>query len=164
MTEFYDLEASPSSSDEPFPDEAGLPGQPGEAVPGLFYGSVDEFVRKHLRYHYRRTVGKPGRADYRWRADWWRNEEASARLDAMWDAWEAARTQPAGAMSQWWIEHCDRHMQVLMSTTGPFATSQDTNTPGAPLPHQRAPKGMFAPDRQPKERPDRAEAEQPNED
>ena len=54
-------------------------------------------------------------------------------------------------MSDWWLNYCDRHMQVLLSTTGPFATSSDENKPGAPLPYSPPPAGFFDADRQPPE-------------
>ena len=146
--------------EDPF---AGLDDQPGSdavAPPGaqdedlepagqLFYGSVDEFVRKHLRFQYRRVVARPGRGEFRWKAAWWQSEEAVSRLEAVWRMWEAARQAPAAVSSIWWLSHCDRHMQVLLSPSGPFANSTDENKPGEPLPCTPAPDRWFAPDRQP---------------
>jgi hypothetical protein len=120
-------------------------------APALFYGSADEFVRKHLRYMYRRPVARPGRGDFRWRAAWWKSEEAISRIEALWRAWESARQDPAAGMSDWWLNHCDRQMAMLLSTSGPFAMSQDENKPGEPLPYTAPPPGYFADDRQPPE-------------
>lgn len=135
-----DLDAGTTLTEETAPD-------PG--APSLYYGSVDEFVRKHLRFQYRRVVGRPGRGEYRWRAAWWQSEEAIGRLEAVWRTWEGARQEAPTAMSDWWLNHLDRHMQALLSVTGPFANSTDETRPGDPLPYESAPQGWFAPDRQP---------------
>lgn len=119
-----------------------------QAVPSLFYGSADEFVRKHLRFHYRRVVSRPGHGDFHWQAAWWKSEEAISRLEALWRAWEVARQDPGGGMSEWWLNHCDRQMHMLLSSSGPFAGSIDENKAGAPLPYLPPPEGFFAPDTQ----------------
>ena len=145
MSDFYDLDDSPAGTG------ALAPADLTAAAPELFYGSVDEFVRKHLRYHYRRAVGRSGRAEYRWRAAWWKSEEALARLEALWRAWEAARQDPGAGVSDWWLNHADRQMSVLLSPSGPFATSEDANRPGDPLPYTEPPAGYFPPDVQPRD-------------
>jgi Domain of unknown function (DUF4913) len=41
------------------------------------------------------------------------------RLMAIWEEWERAVEE--GTMSNWWLDHCDPHMAVLMSRdNGPF--------------------------------------------
>ncbi len=45
--------------------------------------------------------------------------------------------------AQWWRDHLDHHMPVLMSAGGPFADSTDTKKPSEPLPYSRPPAGMF---------------------
>jgi hypothetical protein len=137
VSEFYDLDVAPA-----------LIAEANEPQPALFYGSADEFVRKLLRYQYRRQVGRSGRAEFRWRAAWWKSEEAIARIEALWRAWEAARQDPAAGMSDWWLNHCDRQMMMLMSPVGPFALSEDTNRPGEPLPYDPPPTGFFSMDLQ----------------
>jgi hypothetical protein len=115
----------------------------------LFYGSVDEFVRKNLRFKYRRRIGKQGRGDYSWSSRWWQNEEAVSRLDALWRAWEACRLDSGTGMSDWWLHHCDPQMAVLLSKEGPFAASDEASGADDPLPYERPPSGLFPPDRQP---------------
>jgi hypothetical protein len=139
VSEFYDLDTAtaPVNDAELEPEE-----------PTLFYGSADEFVRKLLRYQYRRQVGRSGRAEFRWRAAWWKSEEAIARIEALWRAWEAARQDPAAGMSDWWLNHCDRQMMILLSPIGPFALSEDANRPGEPLPYMDPPLRFFEPDKQ----------------
>jgi hypothetical protein len=115
---------------------------PEETTPTLFYGSADEFMREHLRHMYTRRVG-PGNASFRWAADWWTYPEALSRIDALWRAWEHLRQDGAVGISRWWIEHADHHMPILMSPDGPFAKSEDSNKPGAPLPYSAPPEGLF---------------------
>lgn len=118
-----------------------------EAHPATFFASSDEFFRRFLRYSYRRTIGLPGKGEFVWRGDWWRVEEASCRIEAMWRSWEAARLDPTG-MSGWWLSVADPHVAQLMAPTGPFLDSQDKNRRGEPLPYKRPPHGMFPPDNQ----------------
>lgn len=120
------------------------PSDPGEyrgpdIPPRLHYGSVDEFVREYLRHSYRRRIDGRNRV---WAARWWEHEEAIARLEALWRAWEASRLDGAGATIGWWRE-ADHHMAVLMDTSGPFASSSDTNAKNDPLPYEAPPAGMF---------------------
>lgn len=89
-------------------------------------------------------VGPPGYGDLRWKAAWWESEEELSRLETPWRGWEHARQDPL-QMSDWWLNHFDRHMAVLLSSTGPFATSQDKNKLGDPLPYTPPPAGFFPP-------------------
>ncbi len=118
-----------------------------DEAPITFFGSSDEFFRRFLRYSYRRVIAEAGKGEFVWRADWWRNEEASCRLEAMWRSWEAARLDPTG-MSAWWISVADPNMAQLMSPNGPFSDSKDKNRRGQPLPYRQPPTGMFPPDHQ----------------
>jgi hypothetical protein len=113
-----------------------------KAAPTLFYGSVDEFVREHLRFMYSRKVGG-GNASRRWSAQWWKYPEAISRLESLWRAWEFLRLDPSTGMSVWWRDHADHHMGVLMDREGPFAKSEDTNDAAGALPYERPPAGLF---------------------
>ncbi|PVW03042.1 DUF4913 domain-containing protein [Microbacterium sp. Gd 4-13] len=90
---------------------------------------------------YARKVGAS--AEFRWAARWWESPEAVARLEAIWRAWEHLRQDAATGSSTWWAEHADHHMPILMSPTGPFAKSEDTNKHGEPLPYEPPPDGLF---------------------
>lgn len=127
-------------------DEAGEVADQ-EQPPTTFFGSSDEFFRRFLRYSYRRVIGAAGKGEFVWRGDWWRNEEASCRIEAMWRSWEAARLDPTG-MSAWWISVADPNMSQLLNPAGPFHDSADKNRRGQPLPYRRPPVGMFPPDHQ----------------
>lgn len=117
-----------------------------EPTADLYYGSVDEFVREHLRYVYRRKIGGRAGAGARWAAEWWKHDEAVIRLEALWRSWEHLRQDPATGMSVWWRDHADHHMAVLMSPEGPFAAAEgdvNSNKLGEPLPYIAPPEGMF---------------------
>lgn len=79
-----------------------------------------------------------------WCRQWWLHNEAVARLDALWRAWEFYREQtcdhtnpaPAG-MSLWWRDHANPHLEaLLMSPRSPFrlCTRGIHSTPDPPLP------------------------------
>src|SRR5690606_35796777 len=109
-------------------------------------GSVDEFVREHLRHVYRRRIAGRGGSGLRWAGEWWKSDEAVIRLEALWRAWEHLRRDPATGMSVWWRDHADHHMAVLMSPEGPFAEAEgdlNQNKAGEPLPYIAPPEGMF---------------------
>jgi hypothetical protein len=144
-------DAAPEDHDEPEEsDEDDEPEEPAEPqTPELMYASVDEWLRRHWRFAYRRSVSKKGSGTGRWRADWWTSDEALQRLEALWRGWEASRQDAGIGTSVWWLNHADPHMAVLLSIDGPFAGSQDETEPGDPLPYLRPPEKMFPPDRQP---------------
>ncbi|MEL7978377.1 DUF4913 domain-containing protein [Isoptericola sp. F-RaC21] len=118
-----------------------------DAEAQLYYGSVDEFVREHLRFVYRRQID--GSRTY-WAAKWWEHDEAVQRLEALWRSWEHLRQDPSTGMSVWWRDHADHHMAVLMSSAGPFNTGStaydDENKcgRGEPLPYSPPPAGLFS--------------------
>lgn len=119
--------------------------------PGLYYGSVDEFVREYLRTAYRRKIGGTGTGRV-WAAEWWKYDEAVIRLEALWRAWEHLRQDPSTGMSVWWRDHADHHMGVLMDPDGPFAGvegSENACKRGEPLPYIAPPPGMFVDVREP---------------
>jgi hypothetical protein len=68
------------------------------------------------------VVCRPLKAGTYWCPRWREHPEALERLQALWEAWEAARAEGGSAMSYWWTVHLDAHWGVLTgSTTGPFA-------------------------------------------
>ncbi len=125
-------------------EELTIPGTGTDNVeeqPQTVFGSAAEFLDAVLIPLYHRKVSKQGQA--RWSSEWWRSAEAITRIDAMWRAWEYLRNDPATGMSVWLKDHADYHMGVLLSTSGPFATSHDENAAGEPLPVASPPAAMF---------------------
>lgn len=127
--------------------------EPSTAVAGdaralsTYYGSADEWFRRYWRYTYRRRVSPRGTGTGRWAADWWNNDEATQRIEALWRAWEASRQDPGFGMSTWWLNHADPHMNALLAPDGPFAATSDENQPGELLPYRERPAGRFPADR-----------------
>ena len=139
----------PFGGEDSAPAAEHAPAQDEEAVT-THYGSADEFVRKQLISTYRRRVIAYGSGvGMRWKAAWWESKEAVQRIEALWRAWEAARQDEKDGPSTWWVNHCDPHMNVLLSMDGPFADSRDENDVGDPLPYTPPPVGMFEDDNQP---------------
>lgn len=136
MTEFVDLGAGGDADWEVVPD---APNQPDESR--LCFQNVDEFVREYLIKAYRRRIIDGG--PHRWAARWWENDEAIARLTALWRAFEQHRLDPGSGMSTWWNSHADPTMRALLAPDGPFGTSKDTNERGQPLPYEPPPEGLF---------------------
>lgn len=133
--------------DQTVPADNGGPGGSTDE-PQLYFANVDEFVRGFLRNMYRRRIDGRHRC---WAARWWQYEEAVARLEALWRAWEYLRLDPATGMSTWWRDHADYHMAVLMDPDGPFATAaqgeENLSKKGDPLPYLAPPPGMFGDER-----------------
>ena len=136
---------TPQSEDTPEATDETEDGatQVSEALPELYFGSTDEFVREFVCPVFRRSVGETGRAEYRWSARWWESAEAVIRLEAMWRSWEHHRLDPAIGISTWLRDHADYHLSVLMSPTGPFGASRDTASVMDPLPYAAPPPGLF---------------------
>jgi len=125
-------------------DEEPAEAEEAPAAVQPFYGSVDEFVREFLVKTYRRRIDGKGAV---WAADWWRYPEAVCRLDALWQAWEVLRLDPALGLSAWWKDHADHHMGVLLSTSGPFpvstVTAETSSEKTEPLPYKAPHRSMF---------------------
>lgn len=120
---------------------AGEPAADQEDTPPLYYGSTNEFVRDHLRHVYKRKING---STLFWSPQWWASAEATARLEALWRAWEHLRLDPSTGPSVWWRDHADHHMSVLMSSAGPFSKEIDVKaTILEPLPHEEPPEGLF---------------------
>ena len=124
-------------------EQAGKTPEGPATEPTTHFKNLDEFVRDFVCPVFRRNVGEPGRAEYRWSARWWASAEATIRLEAMWRSWEQARLDPATGISAWLRDHADHHLGILMSPNGPFAASQDTSTTNQPLPYESPPTGLF---------------------
>lgn len=116
---------------------------PAEEPKELVFGSVNEFVREHLRHIYRRRIdGQP----WIWVGDWWRYPEAEDVLDALWRAWEHLSLDGRTGKSVWWRDHARPHMEALMTkNTSPFPAHHLTTTTTVldPLPYIEPPAGTY---------------------
>lgn len=115
-----------------------------EVAPPLFYENVAEFVSNYLIHIYARNI-EDSRAHV-WCPEWWNHAEAIARLEAMWRAWEHARQDNAEGPSNWWLQHADGHMRVLLNADdGPFRNcrKQQHDSRMKPLPVTAPPPGLF---------------------
>jgi hypothetical protein len=113
----------PFSADGPSP--AGL----GDRTAPV-YRDLESWVHEMLAQVVRRRLG----GHLTWCPEWYRHAEAIMRLMAMWEEWERAVEE--GSTSNWWLDHCDPHMAVLMSRdNGPFmACTEKEHRPLGPLP------------------------------
>lgn len=96
-------------------DEAA-PGEP----PKPYFHNVYAFFEGFLAHVYARDLHAQD-TERSWCPLWWEHAEATARLEALWKAFEALRLDPGVGASVWWRDHADPTMRVLLSPTGPFA-------------------------------------------
>lgn len=82
------------------------------------FKNVYDFVENHFRYIYARKLEMKN--DRRWCPRWFEHPEAVSRLEAVWRAWESAGDDPAAGVSNWYRDHADYHMAVLLDPAGPF--------------------------------------------
>lgn len=102
---------------DPFDESAEPTNENPEGAAPLRFDSLPAFVEQYLVMVYRRDMES---ASIRWCTEWFRHAEAIGRLEALWRAWELLRLDPGEGASNWWLGHCDPHMRVLLSETGPF--------------------------------------------
>ncbi|GAA5054130.1 DUF4913 domain-containing protein [Nocardia callitridis] len=108
------------------------------------YSGVADFVENYLTMVYRRQVTDVG--DTVWCPEWWRHAEAIARLEALWRSWEYLRGYRETGHSVWFLDHADRHMEVLFSPRGPFqycSVRHGHKDMLAPLPVTPPPHDLF---------------------
>ena len=110
-----------------------------------YYPTLPSWVEDWLLPLYRRSLNGHHRV---WCPEWWRHNEAVARLDALWRAWEHLRLDPATGLSVWFRDHADHHMSILLDADGPLkgCDGHHSQRPLDPLPHNPPPQGIFEPD------------------
>jgi hypothetical protein len=116
-------------SGEPDVDERGL--------------ELAEWVREVLAPVIHRDLQTQG--ELVWCLQWWEHPEAVARLAALHDAWTvlvAAEEAEGTGTSQWWVQHVDPHLDVLMhQRLGPFSRCARQHRATTPLPWEDPPSG-----------------------
>lgn len=108
------------------------------------FATVELFVAKFVLPN---LVHKYAETRLRWCAKWWEHAEAITRLEALWEAFEVMRLQPAPSFSTWLRDHFDVHMRTLTDPEGVFYNcnyKKDMHEPKEPWPSAAAPEGMFA--------------------
>ena len=95
---------------------AGPPaGGPQEAAEPVF-DCVEDWVDAYFRQMIRRPLG----GEFRWCPNWWAHLEAVSRLTALWRTWEVFRLEPSSGISDWYRDHLDHHLPILLGARGPF--------------------------------------------
>ncbi|ONH33425.1 MULTISPECIES: DUF4913 domain-containing protein [Protofrankia] len=106
------------------------------------FAGVTDWVEQYFRVAYPRSTG----GEFRWCAQWWDHLEAVIRLEALWRAWEHARTDPNTGIATWHTTLLDPQLAVLCGPSGPFrACRPDRHEPDRPLPVTPTPPGHFNP-------------------
>lgn len=114
----------------------------GEASPALAFTSLPSFVEDFLlQVCLQHPVEK-------WCSKWWDHEEAVLRLEALWDAFEAMRTDPGTGTATWIRDFLDPTIASLTSeVTSPFRQCDPRRSAHSVEPRLSAvspPSGMFA--------------------
>lgn len=118
-----------------------------EAEEEPHYANVYVFVETFLIGIYARHYRPAGQ--WRWCAHWWEHHEAVARLEALWQAFEALRMQPGTGAATWWRDYADPTMTALTDHAGPFAQCKAGREPvheiPSPLPIELVATALSAP-------------------
>ncbi|GAB3868515.1 hypothetical protein GCM10028801_44560 [Nocardioides maradonensis] len=93
------------------------PAQPDPEPEPARFATVDLFVEKFVLPNW---VHKYVAERVRWCDHWWEHAEAITRLEAIWEAFELMRLQPAPSFSTWLRDHFDVHMRTLTDPDGVF--------------------------------------------
>lgn len=117
-------------------------GEDGETSPDLAFTSLPAFVEDFLlQVCLQHPVEK-------WCSKWWDHEEAVLRLEALWDAFEAMRTDPGTGTATWIRDFLDPTIASLTSeVTSPFRQCDPRRGAHSVEPRLSTlspPSGMFA--------------------
>ncbi|UUW93017.1 DUF4913 domain-containing protein [Pimelobacter simplex] len=115
-----------------------------EAPPAPRFATVELFVTKFVLPN---LVHRYAVTRVRWCEKWWEHAEAITRLEALWEAFEVMRLQPAPSFSTWLRDHFDVHMRTLTDPEGVFYNcdyKKEHHEPQKPWSSVPAPAGMFA--------------------
>jgi Domain of unknown function (DUF4913) len=139
-------DAASDTAAEPDPDSHPLP-QNTQAKPAEpHFPTVHAFVSGFLVKVYARKF-RDQDTSFKWCAQWFHHAEAVCRLEALWKAFEALRTDPGTGASVWWRDHADPCMTALTAPDGPFAKcGPDRHQTPPELPTDDPPPGLFTHD------------------
>src|ERR1700733_3008384 len=85
-------------------------------APEPVFAVVEDWIDEYFLPMFIRPLG----GEFRWCPQWWRHPEAVTRLTALWRAWEVCRLEPATGISDWFRDHLDPHLPILLGPRGPF--------------------------------------------
>lgn len=111
----------------------------------MLFASVDVFVRAYVAPNWRHRLGPRSH----WCAQWWRHPEAVGRFEALWEAFEVMRLEPAPAWSSFLRDHFDHHLTMLTCEGGTFdgcaaTRHEQVHDPAPVLLVDPAPEALFA--------------------
>jgi Domain of unknown function (DUF4913) len=92
------------------------------AAPEPVYIALEDWLTDYFLPTFRRTLG----GEYRWCHQWWQHSEAISRLTALWHSWEVLRLQPGTGIANWYRDHLDHQLPILMGARGPFCQCSET--------------------------------------
>lgn len=74
-------------------------------------------------------------ADANWSQWWWAHPEVVLRFHALWQAYEAGRSQAPATHLEPFLRLCaDYHLRVIMADQSVFSDCKKTDVPSIPLP------------------------------
>lgn len=125
--------------------------QEDKELPEFFYSSVEDWFINLFAKMIERRLDAAGAGTLTWCPQWWKHDEAIARLEGLWRAWEVCRDTDGEAPSRWFWMHCDPMLAVLMDAkTGPLSDCKpDAHRKyqaTTKLPYTRAPAGYWGKD------------------
>jgi len=106
--------------------EQSQPGAPAAGAKSPVYPTLADYVREYFAPTYTRPLHS---ARWNWCPFWWEHTEAVSRLQALWKAWEALHADPAGGFGDWYRDHLDHQLPILMGPDGPFRDCVDRHWP-----------------------------------
>lgn len=128
--------AGPFDVEENDEGEAGREEEEVEPV----YDALEEWVQFYFLPMFRRVEG----GENKWCQRWWEHSEAIARLDGLWRSWESLRLDEQTGMSNWFRDHADHHIPLLMGQNGPFRQcAGERHRESDPLQADWAPDGWW---------------------
>jgi hypothetical protein len=94
---------------------------------------------------FERTLERRASNTRRWCPVWYAHPEIVSRLWVLYHSHtEVLRHYDAVAYSSWFVEHLDKHLDVMLSADGPFAScSPQRHSPHHGLEVRRAPEGIW---------------------
>ena len=116
------------------PGGSAQPDAQQQDAPEPVFGCVEDWLDGYFWPMFIRPLG----GEFRWCPRWWAHPEAVTRLTALWRSWEVFRLEPATGISDWFRDHLDHHLPILLGARGPFfqCDPHAGHIGGAPFPSE----------------------------